>query len=58
MVIDEEEVNYLMREPGIESKIAEAINYSVYTNTENKECLTCEGCKKYLVKGWYERSYA
>jgi hypothetical protein len=51
-VIDKEKVNYLMREPGTEAKVAEAIKYSVYTNHENKECLTCEGCKQYLVKGW------
>jgi hypothetical protein len=53
MVIDEEEANYLKSEPcSTEVETAESINYSVYTNAKNIECLKCEDCKKYLVKGW------
>ncbi len=51
-VIDEEEANYLKSELCTEVVNAEHINYSVYTNAKNIECLTCEDCKKYLVKGW------
>jgi hypothetical protein len=51
-VIDEEEVNYLMCEPSTEVEVSDTINYTVYTNAKNIECLTCKGCKKYLVKGW------
>jgi hypothetical protein len=51
-VIDEEEVSYLMREPCTEVQVDEAINYTVYTNARKIECLTCDGCEKYLGKGW------
>jgi hypothetical protein len=51
-VIDKEEVNYLMSEPRTEVQAAESVNYSVYTNAKGIECLTCESCKHYLVKGW------
>ena len=32
--------------------VTEEISYSVYFNTKNIECLTCEGCENYEVKGW------
>jgi hypothetical protein len=51
-VIDEEEVNYLMREPCTEVEVTETIHYLENTNAKNIACLTCEGCKKYQVKGW------
>jgi hypothetical protein len=48
-VIDKEEVNYLMCKPCDEVGRDKVINYKVYTNARNIECLICEGCEKYLV---------
>jgi hypothetical protein len=48
--IDEEDASYLICEPC--NFPSEAVSYSVYLNTKNVECLTCQGCESYKVKGW------